>query len=155
MCHTIKRRQMSFLNELLSNVKDYLGHFLCELLSCVTFLTSHANVMRLMSYVMLFLSNQWFQSVFRCRILLLNFSMGFDIIAPYVEMLHIHHWNLLTKLMDWHLLWLWVHFGIGQKWTGKMHCSSIGDIVRLWILFAHIWWESWFHFILLSFRYYT
>ena len=43
---------------------------------------------------------QWFQSLFRCRIELLNFVMGFNIIAPYMEMLHInrslHHWFLLT-----------------------------------------------------------
>ena len=45
---------------------------------------------------------QWFQSLFRCRIELLNFSMGFNIIAPYMEMLHInrslHHWY-----RSWHI----------------------------------------------------
>ncbi len=39
---------------------------------------------------------QWFLSPYRCRIELVNFAMGFNIIAPYMEMLHInislHHW---------------------------------------------------------------
>ena len=46
-------------------------------------------------------TNQWFQSLFRCRIWLWNFSMGCNIIAPYMEMLHInrflHHWNVCQR----------------------------------------------------------
>ncbi len=33
---------------------------------------------------------QWFQSLFRCRIELLNFSIGFNITALYMAMLHIN-----------------------------------------------------------------
>ena len=33
---------------------------------------------------------QWWRDVFRCRIDLLNFSMGFNIIAPYMDFLHLN-----------------------------------------------------------------
>ena len=52
------------------------------------------------------LKYQWFQSLFKCRVELLNFSMGFNIIAPYMEMLHIirslHHWYWLALIGIWH-----------------------------------------------------
>ncbi len=35
-------------------------------------------------------SYQWWGDLFRCRIDLLNFSMGFNIIAPYMEFLHLN-----------------------------------------------------------------
>ncbi len=34
--------------------------------------------------------SQWWRELFRCRIDLLNFSMGFNIIAPYMEFLHLN-----------------------------------------------------------------
>ena len=47
---------------------------------------------------------QWFQPLFRCRIELLIFLMGFNIIAPYVEMLHInrslHHWYWISCISN-------------------------------------------------------
>ncbi len=33
---------------------------------------------------------QWWRDVFRCRIDLLNFSMGFNIVAPYMEFLRLN-----------------------------------------------------------------
>ena len=36
------------------------------------------------------LTLQWWRDLFRCRIDLLNFSMGFNIIAPYMEFLHLN-----------------------------------------------------------------
>ncbi len=42
-------------------------------------------------------TNQWRRDLFRCRIDLFNFSMGFNIIAPYMEFLHLNwyiaEWN--------------------------------------------------------------
>ena len=35
-------------------------------------------------------TDQWWRDLFRCRIDLLNFSMGFNIIAPYMEFLHLN-----------------------------------------------------------------
>ncbi len=41
---------------------------------------------------------QWWRNLFRCRIDLLNFSMGFNIIAPYMEFLH----------LNWYIAeWFW------------------------------------------------
>ncbi len=45
---------------------------------------------RISAGVLILITNQWFRSLFRCRVELLNFSMGFDIMAPYMEMLHIN-----------------------------------------------------------------
>ncbi len=51
---------------------------------------------------------QWFQSLLRCKIELLNFSMGFNIIAPYMEMLHInrslHHRVLIYLVLGCQLV---------------------------------------------------
>ncbi len=33
---------------------------------------------------------QWWRDLFRCRTDLLNFSMGFNIVAPYMEFLHLN-----------------------------------------------------------------
>ncbi len=45
---------------------------------------------------------QWWRYLFRCRIDLLNFSMGFNIIAPYMEFLHLNwyiaEWFSMTLL---------------------------------------------------------
>ncbi len=35
-------------------------------------------------------TSQWWRDLFRCRIDLLNFSMGFNIVAPYMEFLHLN-----------------------------------------------------------------
>ena len=47
---------------------------------------------------------QWFKSLFRCRIELLNFSMGFNIIAPHMEMLHYKLSSLLLVYSSWGFL---------------------------------------------------
>ena len=48
---------------------------------------------------------QWWRDLFRCRIDLLNFSMGFNIIAPYMEFLHLNwylaEWYLQLYLSRW------------------------------------------------------
>ncbi len=43
--------------------------------------------------------HQWWKDLFRCRIDLLNFSMGFNIIAPYMEFLHLN-WYIDILLND-------------------------------------------------------
>ncbi len=57
---------------------------------------------------------QWWRDVFRCRIDLLNFSMGFNIIAPYMEFLHLNwyiaEWFVLVLVsfasyLKWPLIW--------------------------------------------------
>ncbi len=53
--------------------------------------------------------NQWWRDLFRCTIDLLNFSMGFNIIAPYMDFLHLNwciaEWNnersLILHLQIW------------------------------------------------------
>ncbi len=51
-------------------------------------------------------TSQWFQSLFKCRIDLLNFLMGFYIIAPCMEMLHIkrslRRWSQKTYMIHTH-----------------------------------------------------
>ncbi len=59
------------------------------------------------------LGHQWFQSLFKYRIELLNFSMGFNIIAPYMEMLHINRLLTLLTITD-----MAVHGGCS---TASMH----------------------------------
>ncbi len=41
--------------------------------------------------------HQWWRDLFRCRIDLLNFSMGFNIIAPYMEFPHLNWY-----IAEWH-----------------------------------------------------
>ena len=53
--------------------------------------------------------SQWWRDLFRCRIDLLNFSMGFSIVAPYMEFLH----------LNWYIAeWSWE-----QKTTGMKESS--------------------------------
>ncbi len=81
---------------------------------------------------------QWFQSLFRCRVELLNFSIKFNIYTPYMEMLHrnrsLHHW---ISGHYWVQYFLPTHGVVGDKtaWT----------VLLLWLLGESI------HFILLLF----
>ncbi len=59
---------------------------------CLVIFHAHdtANILNSMQAVFFYfsaldLSCQWFQSLFRCRIATLNFSMGFNIVAPYMD----------------------------------------------------------------------
>ncbi len=45
--------------------------------------------------------HQWWRDLFRCRIDLLNFSMVFNILAPYMEFLHLNWY-----IAEWHCLCL-------------------------------------------------
>ncbi len=58
---------------------------------------------------------QWWRDVFRCRIDLLNFSMGFNIIAIYMDFLHLN-WCICRMLCN----------------TYQTRCDSFGtyDMVR-------------------------
>ena len=95
---------------------------------------------------------QWFQSIFRCRIL-----MGCNITAPYMEMLHVnrslHYWiTIYDKLTCWWMLmysilsflsseeghiWKAISLGIGSFSIrvievvplGSLHVSWIGPLV--------------------------
>ncbi len=40
---------------------------------------------------------RWWRDLFRCRIDLLNFSMGFNIIAPYMEFLHLNWYTCIAE----------------------------------------------------------
>ena len=42
---------------------------------------------------------QWWRDLFRCRIDLLNFSMGFNIVAPYMEFLHLNWY--IAEWLGW------------------------------------------------------
>ncbi len=48
-----------------------------------------ARLLNFMSFCTILLL-QWWRDLFRCRIDLLNFSMGFNITAPYMEFLHLN-----------------------------------------------------------------
>ncbi len=49
---------------------------------------------------------QWWRDLFRCRIDLLNISMGFNIVAPYMEFLHLN-WYIAEWICHclWQLAW--------------------------------------------------
>ncbi len=47
-------------------------------------------------------STQWWRNLFRYRIDLLNFSMGFNIIAPYMEFLHLNWYIAEWTGFAWH-----------------------------------------------------
>ena len=78
VCHIIRGRHINSSFGKLKSATSHLGHWL------------------------LFIYSQWFQSLFRCRNELLNFSMGFNIIAHYMEILHINR-SLHQCNQSWHL----------------------------------------------------
>ncbi len=55
-------------------------------------------------FLFICIENQWWRDLFRCRIDLLNFSMGFNIVAHYMEFLH----------LNWYLAEWW---GMNYMWT--------------------------------------
>ena len=92
---------------------------------------------------------QGFQSLFRCKIELLNFStcsMAFNIIAPYMEMLHINgslhpspaipnskHATLVCWLGD--SLGLWCVAKFGQSDIGNYWQTTVDSKFSLWAYF--------------------
>ncbi len=68
---------------------------------------------------------QWWRDLFRCRIDLLNFSMGFNIIAPYMEFLHLNRYFaewIVNGLFYDHAWWINLSHMDGQKsWNTKLH----------------------------------
>ncbi len=73
---------------------------------------------------MQFLS-QWWRDLFRCRIDLLNFSMGFNIVAPYMVFLHLN-WHIA----EWSVYFLLVETCTSTRVTGlglhpPARCNSL------------------------------
>ncbi len=70
--------------------------------------------------------NQWWRDIFRCRIDLLTFSMGFNIIAPYMEFLH--------------LIWCIA------EWSGKVKMRGLSIFQFIFDIYdgscSLIWWRN-------------
>ncbi len=82
---------------------------------------------------------QWWRHLFRCRIDLLNFSIGFNIVAPYMEFLHLNWY-----IAEWYCISHHVMCDLNDKEQGLSewrHSGNEKKSVKMESKFADVFWS--------------
>ncbi len=79
----------------------------------------------------------WSWYLFRCRIDLLNLSIGFNIIAPYMEFLHLNCWMMWSSSSYWYFLFLMIWPNI-HLWPSSSFPANIFYSYG-WVTRENIW----------------